>query len=193
MSTPEPPEEGDATRARGSHRAQPQSQSRSLLLPVLGVLAVLAALGLAGYMLITSTSSVAPDGATETQSSPTDRQSGKTKTPTTDATDAATKEPTKEPTAEPVPQIPVYVFNQTSVTGLAQQVSSQLEAAGWNVSGYDNWRGFVPQDTVYFYPGDRAAAQQLSRSFPGIGRVWPASSPMPGGALTVILAEATRK
>jgi hypothetical protein len=96
-------------------------------------------------------------------------------------------------TAAPVPQIPVYVFNQTTVTGLAAETAADLEADGWNVVGVDNWIGTVPQDTVYFYPGDRAAADRLSHDFPGISRVWPASAPMPQGALTVILADADRK
>ena len=93
----------------------------------------------------------------------------------------------------PVPQIPVYVFNQTPITGLAAETAAQLEGQGWNVVGVDNWIGTVPEDTVYFYPGDRAAADRLAQQFPGIGRVWPASAPMPQGALTVILAELDRK
>jgi hypothetical protein len=96
-------------------------------------------------------------------------------------------------TAAPVPQIPVYVFNQTTVTGLAAATAAELETDGWNVVGVDNWIGTVPQDTVYFYPGDRAAADRLSRDFPAISRVWPASAPMPQGALTVILADVDRK
>ncbi len=92
-----------------------------------------------------------------------------------------------------VPQVPVYVFNQTSITGLAAQTGAELDTAGWNVVGVDNWIGTVPEDTVYFYPGDRAAADRLSHDFPGIGRVWPASAPMPAGALTVILADTDRK
>ena len=95
--------------------------------------------------------------------------------------------------AKPVPQIPVYVFNQTTITGLAAETAASLESAGWNVVGADNWIGHVPSDTVYFYPGDRAAADRLSKDFPDIGRVWPASAPMPAGALTVILADTARK
>lgn len=98
-----------------------------------------------------------------------------------------------EPTLGPVPQLPVYVFNQTTISGLAAQTASELSAGGWNVAGYDNWRGSVPEDTVYYYPGRRNAAVRLARQFPYIGRVWPATSPMPGGALTVILAETDRK
>jgi hypothetical protein len=93
----------------------------------------------------------------------------------------------------PVPQVPVYVFNQTPITGLAAETGANLEASGWNIVGVDNWVGTVPEDTVYFYPGDRAAAERLSRDFPDIARVWPASAPMPEGALTVILADTERK
>ena len=96
-------------------------------------------------------------------------------------------------TTGPVPQLPVYVFNQTSISGLAAETGAELEASGWNVVGVDNWIGTVPEDTVYFYPGDRRAAERLSRDFPGIARVWPASAPMPAGALTVILADTERK
>jgi len=96
-------------------------------------------------------------------------------------------------TTGPVPQVPVYVFNQTSISGLAAEIGGNLEASGWNVVGVDNWIGTVPEDTVYFYPGDRAAAERLSRDFPDIARVWPASAPMPAGALTVILADTERK
>jgi hypothetical protein len=96
-------------------------------------------------------------------------------------------------TSSAVPQIPVYVFNQTTVTGLAAATAGQLEADGWNVVGVDNWVGVVPEDTVYFYPGDRAAADRLTKDIPSISRVWPASAPMPQGALTVILADGDRK
>ncbi|MCZ3386970.1 MAG: LytR C-terminal domain-containing protein [Actinomycetia bacterium] len=94
---------------------------------------------------------------------------------------------------QPVPQIPVYVFNQTTISGLAAETANALESGDWNVVGVDNWVGNVPSDTVYFYPGDRAAAERLSNDFPDIERVWPASAPMPAGALTVILADTARK
>lgn len=92
----------------------------------------------------------------------------------------------------PIPQVPIYVFNQTGITGLAATTASGLEADGWNVVGVDNWIGTVPEDTVYFYPGDRQKAEHLAREL-RISRVWPASAPMPSGALTVILATTERK
>ncbi len=229
MSTPGSP----PPRPRGSHRAAPAggapeaASGSPLLLPVLSVLVVLGAIGLAAWMLLTS-------GDTEEQADPTPQVTQ----PSAKPTDTASSEPTKgedkgnddkgndngndkgddkngndkngndnkgddkndggdkkddEQTAQPVPQIPVYVFNQTSISGLAAETANSLESAGWNVVGVDNWVGSVPTDTVYFYPGERAAAERLSNDFPDIERVWPASAPMPAGALTVILADTSRK
>ena len=220
MSTPQPPA-GESPRPRGSHRADAPA-STSLLLPILGVLGVLAALGLAGYMLLTSgdddepTVQPPPSSSPTTEPEPTESTEPSkepTKEPTKQPSDEPTKQQTKNPdndnggggntnntgnggggnTLGPVPAIDVYVFNQTTITGYAAQTAGALSAAGWNVAGYDNWRGVVPEDTVYYYPGDRAAAVRLSREFPFIGRVWPASSPMPGGAITVILADTDPK
>jgi hypothetical protein len=82
----------------------------------------------------------------------------------------------------------VYVFNQTTVTGLAASFAAVLRDDGWNVAGVANWRGFVPSNTVYYWPGDKAAADRLSSDYGEIGRVWPATAPMPTGSLVVILA-----
>jgi hypothetical protein len=217
MSTPGAPP------PRGSHRAAAagggaEAAGSPLLLPVLSVLVVLAALGLAAYMLLT-----AGDGTEQTDAPAPVTQ------PTPTPTDTASSEPTKDDSdqdgdkqdgdkdtkndgdksdkndgdkkgdtkndsdAKPVPEIPVYVFNQTTITGLAAETATSFESAGWNVVGVDNWIGRVPSDTVYFYPGDRAAAERLSKDFPEFSRVWPASAPMPSGALTVILADTARK
>ena len=201
MSTSEP---GQAPRG-GVHRSE--SQSRSVLLPILGVLAVLAALGLAGYMLVTNVGDgddpvVAGSDSTPTQTPTSTAKPTKsatasaepTKDPSKDPTNKATKKtkkPTKTPTAQPVPAIGVFVFNQTTITGLAAQYAAQLQSSGWNVAGVSNWRGSVPEDTVYYYPGDQAAAQQLAADA-NISRVWPASSPMHGNSLTLILANTDR-
>ena len=195
-----------------------QPEGSPLLLPVLSVLVVLGAIGLAGWMLLT-----AGDGEEETDlptvtqpssqpsSQPSDTASSEPTDGDGDKDDSDKKDDDKSGTkgddkkddeksgtkgdddAQPVPQIPVYVFNQTTISGLAAETASSLESAGWNVVGVDNWVGNVPSDTVYFYPGDRAAAERLSKDFLDIERVWPASAPMPAGALTVILADTARK
>lgn len=209
MSTPESPQ----PRSGGAHRAAPAPEpmaSTPLLLPLLSVVAVLAAMGLAAWMLMT-----AGNDETDT-SSPTGAASQPTQPATTPPTDEPSDDPSSEPsteptkdgdkkdddkkndgskndeTAQPVPQIAVYVFNQTPISGLAGQTGDKLESLGWDVVGVDNWIGNVPDDTVYFYSGDRAAADRLAKAA-GISRVWPASAPMPPNALTLILADADRK
>jgi hypothetical protein len=216
MSTPGAPP------PRGSHRAASSGGGEAppgspLLLPVLSVLVVLGAIGLAAYMLLTAGDGTeqtdAPAPVSQPTATPTDTGSS---APTKNDGDKDSdnndknggtkqddkkddkKDDTKNDTksdgdVQPVPQIPVYVFNQTTISGLAAETATSLESAGWNVVGVDNWIGRVPSDTVYFYPGDRAAAERLSDDFPEIARVWPASAPMPAGALTVILADTARK
>jgi hypothetical protein len=198
MSTPGQPSE---PRPRGSHRAAPKP--RSVVVPVVLALAVVAAIGLAAWMLL---SSDGDDTATPT-TTPTATPSGSLPTakPTKEPTKSPTKEPTKQPTKsptttgtgepkpEPVPAVGVYVFNQTTVTGLAASFARVLEDEGWQVLGVDNWIGYVPENTVYYWPGDQAAAQRLSQDFPEVGRVWPASSPMPRDGLVVILASDPQK
>ena len=208
MSTPGAPP------PRGSHRAASagggsEAAGSPLLLPVLSVLVVLGAIGLAAYMLLTAgdgneqtdppaavsqpTATPSDTGSSEPTKSDGDKKDTKNDTKN-DTKDGDKKDTTKnDGDAQPVPQIPVYVFNQTTISGLAAETASSLESAGWNVVGVDNWIGRVPSDTVYFYPGDRAAAERLSNDFPEIARVWPASAPMPAGALTVILADTARK
>lgn len=235
MSTPGTP----PPRPRGSHRAAPAGgapeavPASPLLLPVLSVLVVLGAIGLAAWMLLTSgddpevadprprvtqpsaqpsdTASTEPtddenknggDGNNKNGNGDGNNKNGNDKNGNGDGNDKNGNGDNKNKNnggndddqgVQPVPQIPVYVFNQTTISGLAAEIGNGLDATGWNVVGVDNWVGNVPSDTVYFYPGDRAAAERLSNDFPDIGRVWPASAPMPAGALTVILADTARK
>jgi hypothetical protein len=172
--------------------------------------AVVAALGLAAWMLFSSTgdepeptSSPQPSftlsSPTPTDTpSPSDSASPKpSKSPTATPTKSSSPKPTKttspKPSNQPVPTVGVYVFNQTRVTGLAAAFGAELTAAGWNVLGVGNWVGRVPENTVYYWPGDRAAAERLDADFPQVTRVWPASSPMPGDGLSVIFASDPQK
>lgn len=215
MSTPGSPPPGP----RGSHRAAPASGGAApaspLLLPVLSVLVVLGAIGLAAWMLLTAgdgEEETDPPAVTQPTSQPSDTASSEPtdddkqnddkqndtkknddKKNDTKKDDKKDDEKKTDNVAQAVPQVPVYVFNQTTISGLAAETASSLGSAGWNVVGVDNWVGNVPSDTVYYYPGDRAAADRLSKDFPDIERVWPASAPMPAGALTVILADTARK
>ncbi|HET7327428.1 MAG TPA: LytR C-terminal domain-containing protein [Nocardioidaceae bacterium] len=98
------------------------------------------------------------------------------------------------PEASPKPVVPsvyVEVYNMTSVSGLAGSTAAQLQDAGWQVVGIDNWRGNIPASTVYYPAGFADEATQLANTL-GIGRVRGAVAPMKFDRLTVILtADAT--
>jgi len=104
-------------------------------------------------------------------------------------TPSKTPSPTPSKTAKPEParNVPVVVFNQTTTPGLAARFAARLEVAGWNVVGVDNWFGSVPATTVYYPPGDEAAAKALRADFPDVGRIRPRLSNMPANSLTVVL------
>lgn len=205
MTSPGQPAE---PRPRTSHRAPPKP--RSVAVPLVVAVAVLAAIALAAWMLLTSgDDGSTPPGATQTPTVPTQgthtgtpspkpsKTSHPTKSPTGTPSPTSSATPTRsathEPTTQPVPTVGVYVFNQTTVTGAAAGFAATLRSQGWTVLGVDNWIGHVPENTVYYWPGDKAAAERLSHDFAQIGRVWPATSPMPRDGLVVILAGAPPK
>lgn len=106
--------------------------------------------------------------------------------------DKPTNKRTDQPEPEPVvPEVYVEVYNMTSVSGLAGSTAAQLQDAGWQVVGIDNWRGNIPASTVYYPSGLADEGTQLANTL-GIGRVRGAVAPMKFDRLTVILtADAT--
>ena len=98
-------------------------------------------------------------------------------------------EPTAEPTTEPTAtrSIGVSVYNQIGIGGLAARVAGQARAAGWTVGAVADWRGNVPQDTIY-YPADRQGEAALLGGDLAIARLMPATAGMSGTNLTVVLA-----
>ena len=107
--------------------------------------------------------------------------------PTADATPTA--EPTEKPPTKPVvdrSKVPVEVYNNSSVTGLAGRVATRASRIGWQVIGSDNWYGTVDATTVYYPKRLKAAAKQLALDL-GIRRTAPAADPMRLDRLTVIL------
>lgn len=96
----------------------------------------------------------------------------------------------EHPDREPLsPQAYVEVYNNSTVSGLAAQTASELQDAGWNVVGTDNWYGSIPASTIYYPQRLREQAQLLARDL-GVDRVLPAVSPMRFDRLTVILTAA---
>jgi len=64
--------------------------------------------------------------------------------------------------------VPLRVYNNSLIQGLAAQAKSDFEAKGWtvtNISGYSG--GNIGQSTVYYRPGtaEESAAQELGREF----------------------------
>lgn len=105
---------------------------------------------------------------------------------TPDPTPAA---PTRTPKPEPVVvrgEVPVEVYNNSGITGLAGRVAEQAGAAGWQVVGEDNWVGSIPTNTVYYPQRLKAEAELLALDL-GIQRTYLAVDPMKLDRLTVIL------
>lgn len=81
----------------------------------------------------------------------------------------------------------VVVFNNTNIAGLAGEAGERARTVGWNVVGVDNWHGTVPDNTVYYPDGMRAAGEQLALDL-GIKRTRTAvPGSMSPDRLTVIL------
>ena len=63
----------------------------------------------------------------------------------------------------------------------------RFEDGGWPVRETGNYTGRLAMTTLYFAPGQQAAAQSFARTFRGIERVLPRFDRLPGEGLTVVL------
>jgi hypothetical protein len=97
----------------------------------------------------------------------------------------AQRRPRPEPDTGP-PDVYVEVYNNTSISGLAAATAAELQDAGWQVVGVDNWRGDIPASTVYYPAGFENEARELAETI-GVGRLHGAVAPMRFDRLTVIL------
>jgi hypothetical protein len=90
------------------------------------------------------------------------------------------------PTAAARP--PLTVLNNSRVNGLAARAARDFAAGGWRVAATGNLRGRTPHTTVYYAPGQEAAAAALRRQFPRIIEALPRYDGLPGdGTLTVVV------
>ncbi|MGD9531860.1 MAG: LytR C-terminal domain-containing protein, partial [Pseudonocardia sp.] len=90
---------------------------------------------------------------------------------------APTTAPAEEPIAPYTPETapdnaatpvkaPLRVYNNSRVSGLAEQAAADFRAAGWQVTAVGNYSsGVIPTSTVYYQPGSEAAAETLAREF----------------------------
>jgi hypothetical protein len=109
------------------------------------------------------------------------------------STQARDPEPRKPEPRTPVPRRPkpdrdayVEVYNNSGITGLANETAAMLQDTGWKVIGADNWYGSIPENTVYYPDRLHDAARVLAADL-GIGRLHPSVAPMRFDRLTVIL------
>lgn len=111
----------------------------------------------------TGTTTTTPPGTETTTEVTTTTTPGATTTPGT----TTTVPPGGEPNAR---SVPVRVYNNSTISGLANTAADDFRAAGWNVvevGNYSESQGIIPTSTVYYRPGteERAAAYELGASF----------------------------
>lgn len=71
------------------------------------------------------------------------------------------------PTARAVAKMPVRVYNNSTIKGLAARAADDLRAKGWPVESVANYsQGVIPTSTVYYRPGtgEESSAQALGKS-----------------------------
>ncbi|HEU5471717.1 MAG TPA: LytR C-terminal domain-containing protein [Actinophytocola sp.] len=84
--------------------------------------------------------------------------------------------PASQPGGQPPPPppapnpraVPVRVYNNGTVAGLAAEAAKDFRADGWTVTDVGNYsQGIIPTTTVYFRPGteEEAAARELGARF----------------------------
>jgi hypothetical protein len=64
-------------------------------------------------------------------------------------------------------RLPLRVYNNSLVKGLAAKASADFRSAGWTVTEIGGYEGSIPRSTVYYRPGtaEESAANALARSF----------------------------
>ncbi|MFI9010351.1 LytR C-terminal domain-containing protein [Actinosynnema sp. NPDC053489] len=70
------------------------------------------------------------------------------------------------PPVNTTPKVPVRVYNNSTLQGLAKRASEDVQRAGWQVAESGNYSsGTIPTTTVYFRPGtdEEASARELAR------------------------------
>ena len=165
MTAPEPPTGGPARPARIAGIVLLVVAAIALVMGVISLLPL-------GGSNAASTSSSTPPPTSATSSSaakPTTTTPAPTTTTTTAKPPATVTTTAQQPPAGGNPQsVPVRVYNNGTIKGLAQQAAADFRGAGWNVTTVDNYsQGIIATTTVYFRPGtdEEAAANSLGQAF----------------------------
>lgn len=139
---------------------------------VMGIISLLP-LGGGGNEAGGSTSNTPPPATTTTSSGPAKPTTTTQAPPATTTTAEPPATTTTNPPAQPPPannpqSVPVRVYNNGTVKGMAQQAATDITSAGFNVTQVGNYsQGIIATTTVYFRPGtdEEAAANALGQPF----------------------------
>jgi hypothetical protein len=118
-------------------------------------------------------STTTPPPATTTTSGPAKPTTTTPAPTTTTSKPAATTTTSKPPADNPPPpannqSVPVRVYNNGTIAGMAQQAANDFTAAGYNVATVGNYsQGIIATTTVYFRPGtdEEAEANAMAQAF----------------------------
>jgi hypothetical protein len=156
--------------------ASPSRPAKAAGFALLGVAAVALIIGVVSLFgggsdapPVAEGSSTTPPPAQTTPESPTSASSAPpAATTTTTAPPAASSSAVVPPPPVTQPgtaKVPVRVYNNSTISGLAVKAADEVRANGWTVEGTGNYsQGTIPTTTVYFRPGteEEASAKQLA-------------------------------
>lgn len=108
-----------------------------------------------------------PQTTTGSPTVPTDATSAPpAATTTTVPPTSSAEQPPPPPVNQPgAAKVPVRVYNNSTITGLASKASDEVRANGWTVADTGNYsQGTIPTTTVYYRPGtdEEASAKELA-------------------------------
>nr|WP_280353589.1 LytR C-terminal domain-containing protein [Nocardia otitidiscaviarum] len=116
-----------------------------------------------------------------------------TTTTTADApttTPAPTTTTTTTTTAAVDKSVPVRVYNNSDIQGLAATTASQLRESGWSIAETGNYAsGVIPKTTVYYgsSAGERAAAMAIAAELGATAEPrFPGIADSPAGVIVIV-------
>ncbi|MFE3292063.1 LytR C-terminal domain-containing protein [Rhodococcus sp. NPDC059234] len=151
MSTPQPAPSGPPLRALAM-----------VLIALAIAFAGIGAMALSGSGSDTKPTEVVPSVAPVTASPNSPGASARATTPAVTSVASATPTTSAVASASAVDKsaVPVRVFNNSTVSGLAAQTASTIEADGWHVSETGNYStGNVARTTVFYSPSSATEKQ----------------------------------
>lgn len=94
----------------------------------------------------------------------------------------------REPASAPLAvRQPLTVLNHSRRTGLASRAAAGFRARGWPIDLVGNTTYRAKMTTIYYVPGQEAAARRLMTEFPGVRRMLLRPLRLPGRGLTVVV------